>query len=242
MIPTRDPNRPLREPKRLFQSSVTINRFFYEVMPDGAWKNKECFIVGGGPSLRGFDWSKLKGRRTIGINRAFEMFEPTIIFSMDTRYLQWIMSDKYGADARRKFELSKAYKCWLLTYKAILPDNIFIIRVHKNYETGYKAFTSSMKQGLGHGHNSGYGALNLACCLRANPIYLLGFDMKHQGSITHWHKGHPRPQPDFVIKNFISYFQHSAWKIKHMGIRVINLCPGSALNCFPKLRIEEVLH
>lgn len=240
MIPTRDPNRPFK--KKLFQSRVTTNRFFYEVMPDGAWKGKECFIVGGGPSLRGFDWSKLKGRRTVAINRAFEMFDPTILFSMDTRFLRWVMDGQYGENVKEKFLRTKSYKCWLCTYKASLPDDIFIVKVHKNYSTGFKAFTSSMKHGIGHGNNSGYGALNLVCCLRASPIYLLGFDMKHEGGITHWHKGHPRPQPDFVLKNFLSYFKHSAWKIKQMGIRVINLCPGSALTCFPKLRIEEVLH
>ncbi|GAG00227.1 unnamed protein product, partial [marine sediment metagenome] len=34
-------------------------------MPDGAWNGKPCFIVGGGPSLKGFDWTKLNGHRTI---------------------------------------------------------------------------------------------------------------------------------------------------------------------------------
>lgn len=229
-----------------FPSEGLSNRFLYEVLPDGSWKGKPCFIVGGGPSLRNFDWDLLKGKRTIGVNRAYEMFDPTVIFSMDTRFLLWIKQEKYGPEATRRFAMSTAYRVWLCTYNCRLPEEILILKVWKTYGQGKRAFPATMREGIGHGHNSGYGALNLAACLGANPIYLLGFDMKYEAEHgqmqSHWHKGHPvAHQPDTVLK-FIQYFPYVEREAKKMGLRIINLNPESGLDCFLKKPLEKVLH
>jgi len=224
-----------------FTSERFTNRFFHEVMPDGSWKDKACFIVGGGPSLADFDWPLLKGKRTIGINRVYEKIDPTIIFSMDTRFLRWILEGKYGEDTKERFIASRAYKVWLCTYTCMLPIEVFIMRVYESYSKGFRAFPLSMKDGLGHGNNSGYGALNLAACLGANPIYLLGFDMRMNKNQSHWHNGHPNPMRPHVLENFVKYFKVPAKICKEQGIEVINLCPDSALPYFPKKRIEEAL-
>ncbi len=225
-----------------FGSEQLSNRFLYEVLPDKSWKGKPCFIVGGGPSLEDFNWSLLKGRRVIGINRVYEKFDPTIIFSMDTRFLRWIMDAKYGHEAVDAFLRSKAYKVWLCTYNCKLPEDIFILRVWKNYSQGFRAFPTIMREGIGHGNNSGYGALNLAVCLGASPIYLLGFDMKYADGKTHWHKGHPVPHRANTVQRFKQYFKMAAIKTKKMGIEVINLDPASALPYFPKKSFSEILH
>ena len=34
------------------------------LLEDGAWAGRRCFIVGGGPSLKGFDFRRLKGELT----------------------------------------------------------------------------------------------------------------------------------------------------------------------------------
>jgi len=230
------------EKATLFRSDKFVNRFLWEVLPDGSWKNKPCFIIGGGPSLKDFDWSLLKGKRTIGINRAFEKFEPTIMFSMDMRYLKWVLNDKYGDAVRDRFFSLRSYRVWLCTYTVKLPDYIYIVKVYKHYRAGLRAFTNSLKDGIGHGNNSGYAALNIAACLGANPIYLLGFDCKFNNGRTHWHEGHPVPQSEKVVNDFVRFFEKAAPIIRAMGIKVINLCPESALNCFEKKPISEVLH
>lgn len=226
----------------LYKAASFNNPELREVLPDKSWEGKSCFIIGGGPSLSGFDWTKLKGKRTIGVNRAFEKFDPTINFSMDTRFLAWLERGVYGLDVRKKFRKSAAYIVWQCTYIAQLPIFIYIIKVHKmDYYTGCRAFTDSLKNGIGHGDNSGYGALNLACCLGANPIYLLGFDMKHENGKSHWHEGHPADQKEENVKKWIGHFGWAAPLIKSRGFRVINLNPNSALECFEKMDPEGVL-
>jgi len=244
-----DSNIPGKE-KFPFPAEQLSNRFLYEVLPDRSWKGKPCIVVGGGPSLCDFDWELLRGWRVIGVNRVYERFDPTILFSMDTRFLRWIMEKKYGDKARKKFMESKAYKVWLCTYNCKLPPEIYIVKVWENYSRGFRAFPDTMRNGIGHGNNSGYGALNLAVCLGANPIYLLGFDMHYvrpdptdvMKRHTHWHEGHPQPhRPDTVAK-FIQYFLLAMVRTKELGVEVVNLNPGSTLPYFPKRPHQEVLH
>ena len=235
-----------------FGAEQLTNHFLYEVLPDRSWKGKPCIVVGGGPSLEDFDWELLRGWRVIGVNRVYERFDPTIIFSMDTRFLRWIMEEKYGDEAKKKFMASKAYKVWLCTYNCKLAPEIYIVKVWKNYSQGFRAFPDTMLNGIGHGNNSGYGALNLAVCLGADPIYLLGYDMSYRKikddgpfdavTRTHWHEGHPQPHSPNTVERFVQYFQLPAVKAKEKGFEIINLNPKSALPYFPKRPCEEVLH
>lgn len=238
-------DKTLRNKGYPFTANWLSNRFAHEVLPDGAWRNKPCFIIGGGPSLRDFDWNTLRGKRTIGINRVYEKFDPTIIFSMDTRFLLWIVQGKYGHEAADSFSRSAAYKIWLCTYNCKLPEDVFIIRVWKNYQAGFRAFTDKLSNGIGHGNNSGYAAMNLAACLGADPIYLLGFDMKYKTEDnhmqTHWHDGHPVPHRADTVYKFYKYFPYAAKGAKAMNLRIINLNLDSGLKCFPKKPWQGVL-
>jgi len=244
-----DANMP-EKVKELFGAEQITNRFIYEVLPDRSWKGKPCIIVGGGPSLIDFDWELLRGWRVIGVNRVYEKFDPTIIFSMDTRFLRWILDGRYGEEVTKKFMASKAYKVWLCTYNCKLPPEIYVVKVWGNYSRGFRVFPDTMRHGIGHGNNSGYGALNLAACLGASPIYLLGFDMSYEKGDstdmlkvrTHWHEGHPQPHKPDTVTRFIDFFRVPAMRTKELGINVINLNPESKLNCFRKMRREEILH
>lgn len=217
------------------------NHFAWEAITDGAWAGHPCFIIGGGPSLSNFNWNLLKGKLTIGINRVYEKMNPTIIYGQDPKFLRWILMGKYSDEARTKFLDSDALKIWLNIRGAHLPGNIYILKCWKNYLEGRSAFPFSMKKGIGHGNNSGYGALNLAACLGANPIYLLGYDMAVNGSQTHWHNGHPEKAPDHVPQSFIDRFVPAAEALAKKSIKVINLNPDSKLNIFPKMHLSTVL-
>lgn len=218
------------------------NQFAWKVISDGAWKGKPCFIIGGGPSLTDFNWDLLKGKLTIGINRVYEKIDPTIIYGQDPRFVRWILMGKYGDTAKTKFLQSPALKIWLNTTGEHLPEKIYILKCWRNYVEARSAFPLTMKEGIGHGSNSGYGALNLAACLGANPIYLLGYDMQRENERTHWHDGHPERTPDHVPESFKKHFISAAEFLEKKNICVINLNPKSALTCFPKAEPISVLN
>ncbi len=210
-----------------------------KILTDGLWGGRRCFIIGGGESIQDSDFSLLRnefrGELTIGINRAFEKFDPTIIFSMDARFWGWIEHGQWGKEVLEAFYNYKGLRLWLNTARAAYPPDIYTLPCK-----GASDWSESLKDGLGGGSNSGYGALNLAWCLGANPIYLLGFDMKgnEQGKQAWWHDGYPIVQPESVYKNkFIPHFNRVAPQIKH---RVINLNPDSALRCFEFGSIKDI--
>jgi len=203
-------------------------RMLYDVMPDGSWKDQRCFIIGGGESLKEFDFSQLKGELVIGVNRAYEKIDCTINFAMDYTLYDWIVGGKLGQEAKEKFEDFKGFPVWLDTVGYDYPKGIFILN-----KSGNCNISHSMKDGIGGGTNSGFGALSLAVCLGANPIYLLGFDMKgKEGKQIWWHSGYPDKQGSGVYKAFINDFKRVAPDLEEKDIQVINLNPESELKCF----------
>ena len=77
--------------------------------------------------------------------------------------------------------------------------------------------------------------------MSANPIYLLGYDMKHDGKITHFHEGYSRTAQDKALKEYIGDLGAIRRDLRARRIDVVNLNPDSALKWFPFQTIDEVL-
>ncbi len=211
-------------------------RMLYDVLPDGTWKGQRCFIIGGGESLRGFDFSKLKNEMVIGVNRAFEKIDCMINYSMDYELFLWIKNGKLGPATKKKFEDYKGYPVWIDNTGYDYPKGIFILN-----SSDTPAVANSMSEGLWTGTNAGFGALNLAVALGANPIYLLGFDMKGKnGRQAWWHSGYKGQQGAKVYESFISDFERIAPMLKEKGIKVINLNKESNLKAFNFGNFEDI--
>lgn len=214
----------------------------HEALGDNAWRGHRCFIIGGGPSLKGFNFKRLKGEKIIAVNRAYEQVPfADIMFSMDSRYFQWIAIGQMackedGQKAHEKYYAFEGMKVWVDTHNFCYKD-IYCV---KGIEAEGVSF--SLQQGIYHGNNSGYAAINLAVCLGANPIYLLGFDMNHtENGETHWHDGYPAKQDLETVQRFIPHFNYLAKALKDTKFKVINLNNNSALSCFQKKKIKDVL-
>lgn len=208
--------------KYIFQKS----KHFFDVLPRNSWNGETVFIVGGGPSLKDFDFSLLDGELSIGINRAIEKFDPTILFSMDTRVWGWLVRGKLGETARERYESFTGYQVWLNSGTFRFPDNVYIV------------------DNLGPcGTNSGHASINLAIILGAKKIYLLGFDMRGdgRGGQKWFHDGYPEKQSEGVYKSFRDYLHEQAPEWEKMGVEIINLNPKSALKCFKFDKPENVL-
>lgn len=92
------------------------------------------------------------------------------------------------------------------------------------------------------GGNSGYQAINLVYLMGAKKIILLGFDMQRTKGQSHWHGDHPKElnrHSDFG--NWRGRFVSLARDLKKEGVEVINATRESALDCFERKTVEEVL-
>lgn len=102
----------------------------------------------------------------------------------------------------------------------------------------------SRDSGLIHyGNNSGFQAVNLALLWGADPIILVGFDMRHVGGKGHFFGSHPPPlKPGGSYLAWIANFAKAAEMLGHPRCpTILNATPGSALPCFPMVDLAETL-
>lgn len=102
--------------------------------------------------------------------------------------------------------------------------------------------------------NSGSAAISLAVHTGAKRIFLLGFDMKvDTKNKDHWHslypKGDdrwPRKKPgklpfEHHVGRYLMGFPEIAKDARKMGVEIINVCPDSAIEQFPKVALKDVI-
>jgi len=186
------------------------------------WAGKPCVVVGGGPSLRGFDWSKLDGIRTIGCN--FSCPNPTITITHDANFVrpaprghfeEWMKIPGLHVHVNRQLQKE-------------VPGVVFI-----NHLTEY---SKDWRFGLYAGSNCGIAGINLADTLRSNCVYLLGFDMSGENGLSaNWHDKYVRKSNESIYERFMRDMTAIEDKIT---THVINITPRSRLNCFEKGDIE----
>jgi hypothetical protein len=95
---------------------------------------------------------------------------------------------------------------------------------------------------VGWGGNGGFQALNIVVQSGANPIVLVGFDMRLDRGL-HWHANHPRgmnnPSPRNV-ERWRRVMDEQAPVLAALGVTVLNASPISALRNYRKISLDEV--
>jgi len=201
--------------------------------PEPMWKDQPCYIVGGGSSLTDFPWEALRRKNVIGCNAAFYLgvkYIPIAIFG-DCEFLsQHLPGLKHYADAGG----------WIVTptrpkEKSIPPELKLKIMKKQVFGLG--------KDCLGWNGNTGASAINLALLFGANPIYLLGYDMKlSQSGEGNFHDAYSRTSSSLTYNRFLRGMKHLAKDLPKVfpGRKVINLEDNtSVLNEFPKQSLKD---
>lgn len=214
-----------------------VPQTFSDYVRNGVWEGRRCFIIGGGYSLKREDLGMLKGELVIGINRAYEICDPSLLFGVDSQCIGWAHLGEFGDESMRAFDEYSGYKVWMALHK-IFPPEIFLIDNDSVME--HRIGTTKK---LAFKNNSGYGAVNLAAALGAKKVYLLGFDMKgnRQGKQKWWHNGYPVDYGENIYKRYVEAFNGFAPVLEEAGVEVINLNPKSALKCFPFGKLRDVM-
>jgi hypothetical protein len=233
--------RRLEQTEQLYYQASPYNPA-HAVLPDGAWQNERCFIIGGGPSLSGFDFNRLKDKgKIIATNKSFYdcMFADICYFmdGSDSSFYGFVTGGKLGPDYKRKWSEFKGLKIYLnIPGRKIDKEKVYSIR-----SLGMVGLSRSLKKGMYHGNNSGTGALYLAIILKANPIYLLGMDGRFTKGKSHYHEGYPSKHKENVYKTFVRQFEHVSKFMVNSRIKIYNCNFNSAVRCFPFKSIEEAL-
>jgi hypothetical protein len=174
------------------------------------------------------DVSTLPGR-IIAINNAWKLRpDADVLYFCDAAWWR-----KHGQEVKSGFRGG---------YRITISDarDPALKRLRNSGRTGLE----TKPDGLRHGTNSGYQAINLAYHFGARRIALLGYDMRIEEGRTHWHAGHgaePAVVRHRLEKVMLPQFKALVAPLAAAGVEVLNATPGSALTCWPYRSLEEIL-
>ena len=216
----------------LYEEIPTI-KYIHTVLPKGHWQGRRCFILAGGPSLAKVDLTQLDGELTIGVNRLYEKYYPTLNYCMDSEMWGWIARGDFGAEAAQRWDAYRGYKLFSEFKGFICPDpDIYSIPLTDTSPCG---------------SNSGHAMIRLAITLGANPIYLLGFDMAagRGNSLRWWHDGysgcpHNNGGSANIYKGWREALADDAPALTE-HTEIVNLNPHSGVKVFPFSTLHKVL-
>jgi hypothetical protein len=193
------------------------------------WAGETAFLLGGGPSLCGFDAGVLRGRgRVIAINNSYLLCPGAEVLYFCDR--SWWLAHQAA--------IAEVFPGRILTTAAVEDARVLRLR-----NTGHSGLETSA-DGVRHGCNSGYQAINVAYHFGAARIVLLGYDLRVNGR-THWHAGHAGVTAEMIAHNLkvnmLPRFPSLVAPLAAVGVEVINATPDSALKCWPYRPLAEIL-
>jgi len=203
----------------------------HKIFIDRRWEGEECFIIGGGPSLREIPNLEelLIDKNVIGCNDAYRFAcTDTCIFTDRN----WYMSYK----DRRDFKEFKGTFLSVDTDSKLFGDDV-------SYVTAKARGISIDPDAIAVNTNTGAAAINLAILYGCTTIYLVGFDMKvADDNETNWHKNITSTPPE-RYKYFQTRFKvlKTAIEDKCPEVDVINCNLNSALDIWPKVDLHKIL-
>jgi hypothetical protein len=199
------------------------------------WKNKTVVCMASGPSLRFYQTMVTGQWKVIAVNDAYKLAPwADILYACDRQWWEWHSGcpefKGYKLQHRHREE-DKPHSTRLEPYPGI--DCIV--------SDGTSGFSNTMDT-IRTGGNSGYQALHMAIQLGAARIILLGYDMKPQVDKSHFFGEHPNGRgADYRYEKWIKEFPALQTEAVNRGIKIYNCSPDSALECFEKIDIDELI-
>lgn len=200
--------------------------------------SRKIYIIGGGSSLQGYDFGKLKGIETIAVNvSALDVPNPTYSITADSSILRRIQENYFKSVKTTWVLVTNPNHCSMkwrdgrFVHKNGFVYNLFCVNV---------VIRNAGVEGVGFsfndfktGYNSGFCAFQFAFLLGFDEIHLLGFDLSSQGT-SHYHDRYGKGKK-IHDRTFEKYYRNfvvalKILKEKRPDVRVVSRSSVSRLN------------
>lgn len=143
---------------------------------------KAVYIVGGGPSLRQFDFNLLVDKDTIAVNASLEdVPSPNYFITCCSGFCRKVVANSfYGVETYKVMVISKQHSRYEKIKRFLPAFDEVINPATGDGELGFTYDTFAV------GGNSGFCALQYAVLLGYTTIYLLGIDVQIRNGL-HYH-------------------------------------------------------
>lgn len=203
--------------------------------PEPIFKGETVFCLASGPSLTQEVCDKIKGRNAIVINASFRLAPWVPVWYFTDSHIYERYRDEVAAWPGKIITMSR-------TAKRELPDKV--LRVKGEGDPGFApgAFPPHGSPFIRQGRSSGHTVISLAIALGADVVPLLGYDMRVVEGREHHHAEYLGPRDlDQYAREFVPAFAGWNEAALKAGVRVVNCTPGSAVNEFEHVDLNDVL-
>lgn len=187
-----------------------------------------------GPSLCKEDLEYCYGKAKIAVtNRSHELLPHVVDLVHGADYCFW---QKYSAQVRK---LCPNAELWTTSTACARDFNLNKVNIippkHHQHKAGW-----CFQHGYSHaGGVSGFQLIQIVGWSKPDLIILLGYDMQHTAGKVHWHEDYPKGWNNCEnIQRWLPNFEKLA---AECPIPIINCSRETALTCFPRKDLREVL-
>ena len=197
--------------------------------PPDVFRGETVFVVGGGHSLRGFDFSRLYDRQAIAVNAAgYDLPTADVLFFHDGGFLD------------RNRDLVGSFRGLVVTTSRYagdqMPSRVLVVATEERL-----SFLAGTEGAIKRGRSSGHSAVSLAIAMGASQVVLLGFDCRSDSPVTHYHDRYLEPDAAIYANSFAPAWRGWNEAARRAQVQVVNATPDSAISEFPFVDIDDVL-
>jgi len=190
------------------------------------FEGDDVFIIGGGPSLYEFDFSRLEGKRVIAINHSYRYCKPEIVVFLD---------QKFKTECLRDFN----HDLYSMPFKIIAGPSSGM-KNQGNCTVVHMAKKPSKDPAFLHGRSqTGLVAINAALIGNARNIYLMGFDGGFSKGMGHFYSKDRKHSQDNNENQYSK--MNSKYDVYSEYKNIYNCNIESKLSAFKKIPIDEIL-
>ena len=209
------------------------------------WPGQTVFIIGGGPSLKGFNWDLIKQFRCIGCNDAYQLGSWVDVCCFgDLTWYNIHYKETIDTEDRGIIPGLKKFGGLIVSCNPEL-NGLPYLHCMARRPRGFSIRPFEVAWNC----NTGSASINLAYHLGAKRAVLLGFDMRFSNDgENNWHYNLKDPDQKTtypgIHKKFQDHFIYMERERKAKvgdSFEVLNATPGSELDVFPKVKLEDIL-
>lgn len=189
--------------------------------------NHDCFVIGSGPSLEGFDFARLPPAYRIGANKSAWLADCDCLVTIDPKF------HREFRDEIMRFQGER-----------------FVARAEGERIDGVAYIEHGRGKGMAgpgmvHGLNSGYAALNVAFHKGFKRVGLLGMDFQWVQGRSHFHDGYAWQNKNThrFLGRWAVEFRDAFDQLADAGMEVVNYVgpSGSGITCFEKRPLTDLI-
>lgn len=197
------------------------------------WSGR-CIVAASGPSLTQAIADQCGGQRIVAVNDAYRLFPfADVLYACDAGWY-----DLHAGCRDFRGERWTSHSLSPKNDKTMVADRLGLRVIEGRDGIGFSRDPAHVH----YANNSGFQAVNLALLWGADPVVLVGFDMRAIDKRTHFFGNHKAPLRDGgQYGKWAANFAKAAEMLWHPRPTIINATPGSALTCFPIMSLAEAL-